>query len=254
MPRMPARHRRRLRHAQRPRPRRAGLRRRRARHRGPRLRARRHRHARCRRAARRCRPSGRCRCRSDYVDVLKTAVPEAVARRGHRPGIRHRHRAPTSPPARRCRSPPTARRSASCPSSPTARTPTSSSGSTTPRSARPTASTRVARERGETLAAALRRLHLERVGVRQGPAAARGGPRALRPHGPLGRGRRLDRLAAQRPLRAQRLHRRLQGHPTRTAPTRAAEFLARAQPRLRRLRRDQARARDRPPRRRRRHA
>ena len=48
------------------------------------------------------------------------------------------------------------------------------------------------------LAAALRRADLLGVGVRQGAAALRGGPRGLRPDGALGRGRRLDRLAALR--------------------------------------------------------
>ena len=78
---------------------------------------------------------------ADYVDVLKNAVPAALAEAGIDPakviGIAHRlHRL-----APRCRCSPTARRCASCPSSPTARTPTSSSGSTTPRRPRPTAST-----------------------------------------------------------------------------------------------------------------
>ena len=52
------------------------------------------------------------------------------------------------------------------------------------------------------------------MGVREGAPAVRGGPRALRRHGLLGRGGRLDRLAALRPLCAQRLLRWLQGHST----------------------------------------
>ncbi len=72
---------------------------------------------------------------------------------------------------------------------------------------------RLAERARRGLAAALRRADLLGVGVRQGPAAVRGGPRGLRPDGALGRGRRLDRVAAVRHLRPQRLHRRLQGHP-----------------------------------------
>ena len=69
------------------------------------------------------------------------------------------------------------------------------------------------------LAAALRRADLLGMGVRQGPAVARGRPGSLRGHGPLGGGGRLDRLAAVRQLRPQRLHRRLQGHlPGRRLP------------------------------------
>ena len=74
--------------------------------------------------ATRCRRTGRCRCPTDYVDVLRIAVPGGGRGRRHRPGRRHRHRAPTSPPARWCRRSPTAPRSASSPSSPTGRTPT----------------------------------------------------------------------------------------------------------------------------------
>ena len=71
------------------------------------------------------------------------------------------------------------------------------------------------------LAAALRRAHLLRMGVRQGTAAAGGGPGNLRRDGPLGGGGRLDRLAAVRQLRPQRLHRRLQRHlPGRPLPVR----------------------------------
>ena len=103
------------------------------------------------------------------------------------------------------------------------------------------------------VAAALRRADLLGVGVRQGPRAVRGGPRGLRPDGPLGRGGRLDRLAALRHLRPQRLHGRLQGHPAgRRLPV--AGVPDRTVARLRGLRRRQARARDRPARRPRRHA
>ena len=56
----------------------------------------------------------------------------------------------------------------------------------------------LAHRRGEPWITPLRRADLQRVGVRQGTPAAGGGPRDLRPHGPLRRGGRLDRLAARR--------------------------------------------------------
>ena len=69
-------------------------------------------------------------------------------------------------------------------------------------------------------------------------------PRGLRGHRALGRGRRLDRVAAVRHVRPQRLHRGLQGHPAgRRVPL--AGVPGRAEPRLRRLRRGQARPPDR---------
>ena len=116
---------------------------------------------------------------------LRRRAPDRGSRGGrggrHRPGRRHRHRAPTSPPARWCRRSPTARRCASSPSSPTARTPTSSSGSTTRRRPQADRINELAHERGESRGSpATAGCHLERVGVRQGPAAARGGPRGLR--------------------------------------------------------------------------
>ena len=69
----------------------------------------------------------------------------------------------------------------------------------------------LAAERGEPWLARYGGQDLVGVGVRQGPAAPRGGPRGLRAHRALGRGRRLDRVAAHRRLRAQRLHGRVQG-------------------------------------------
>ena len=80
------------------------------------------------------------------------------------------------------------------------------------------------------VAGALRRQDLLRVGVRQGAAGARGGPRGLRAHGALGRGRRLDHLAACGRRDAQRLHRRLQGASARTARYPSARLPARARP------------------------
>ena len=83
------------------------------------------------------------------------------------------------------------------------------------------------------LAAPLRRADLLGVGVRQGPAAARGGPRGLRRDGALGRGRRLDRLAAvRRPTSATPAPPATRAS-TRTARYPSADFLRRAQPRLR---------------------
>ena len=64
-------------------------------------------------------------------------------------------------------------------------------------------------------------------------------PARLRRDAALGRGRRLDRLAAHGNLRAQRVHRGLQGHPAgRRVPVRGVP--PRAQPRFRAVRRRQA--------------
>ena len=105
---------------------------------------------------------------------------------------------------------------------------------------------------GRGLAAPLRRADLLGVGVRQGTPAARGGPGRVRRDGALGRGRGLDRLAADRHLRPQRLHRWLQGHlPGRHLPD--PGLPRRAEPRVRRLRERQARPHHRRARRRCRH-
>ena len=102
---------------------------------------------------------------------------------------------------------------------------------------------------GGVLDRPLRRPDLQRVGVRQGAPAAGGGPGALRPRGPLRRGGGLDRLAADRSLRPQRVHRRLQGDlPGR--PLSRPRLPGGAEPGVRGLRRGQARRRDRPARRR----
>ena len=91
----------------------------------------------------------------------------------------------------------------------------------------------------------LRRQDLVGMGVRQGAAGARGGPGGLRPDRALGRGRRLDRLAAHRRLPAQRLQQRLQGDlPGRRVPV--AGVSRGPEPRLRGFRRRQGRAADRP--------
>ena len=150
---------------------------------------------------------------ADYVDVLRHAVPEA---RRARPGStrrrrRHRHRLHGLHRAADPRRRHPAVRAAGV--APTARTPSRSCGSTTPRSRTPTGSTRSppsAASPGSPryggrisseweFAKALQLLEED--------------PEVYAAHGPLGRGGRLDRLAAVRHLRAQRLHRRLQGHP-----------------------------------------
>ena len=152
--------------------------------------------------------------------------------------------APTSPPARCCPCSPTGRPCASCPSTPTGRTPTSSSGSTTPRSRRPTGSTSWRTD-----------------------AASRGSPRyggLISSEWEFAKGLQLleedpeiyDRMdhfveaadwivwQLDRPVRPQRLHRRLQGHlPGRPIPR--PRLPGSAEPGLRRLRRGQARSRDR---------
>ena len=102
----------------------------------------------------------------------------------------------------------------------------------------------LAAARQREVASPLRRTHLQRVGVRQGPAAARGGSRALRADGPLGRGGGLDRLAAHRPLCAQRLHRRIQGNPAGRRVS-VRRVLGSAEPRVRTFRPRQGGARDR---------
>ena len=115
----------------------------------------------------------------DYVDVLREAVPAAVAAAGVDPAQRRRHRhrlhrvhgaagarrrdaavrgpRPGGPPAR-------LRQAVEAPRRPAPRRPDQRPG---PRA-------------GRAVDRPLRRQDLQRVGVRQGAAAARGGPRALR--------------------------------------------------------------------------
>ena len=168
---------------------------------------------------------------ADYVEVLRSAVPRALAAAGVRagPGGRDRHGLHRlhdgahhrgRHPAERARGLPRRaarlRQALEAPRRPAARRPH--------QRARPQA-------RGG-LAAPLRRVDLLGVGVRQGTPAARGGPGRVRRDGALGRGRGLDRLAADRHLRPQRLHRRLQGHlPGRHLPD--PGLPRRAEPRVR---------------------
>ena len=79
---------------------------------------------------------------------------------------------------------------------------------------------RAGRPARRAVAGAVRRQDLVGVGVRQGPAAARGGPRGLPAHRPLGRGRRLDRVAAHRTSTCATPAPPATRRSTRTAPTR----------------------------------
>ena len=73
--------------------------------------------------------------------------------------------------------------------------------------------TELARERGEKWLARYGGVISSEWEFAKGLQLLEEAPDGLRRDGALGRGRRLDRLAAHRHLRAQRLHRRLQGHP-----------------------------------------
>ena len=165
----------------------------------------------------------------DWLEVLREAVPgRRGGRRRRRPSRRHRHRDRLHRLDAAAGRSPTARRCARSTSSASARTRTPSSGSTTPRRSRPTASTRSRAERGEPWLAALRRPDLVGVAVRQGAAGPRGGPRGLRAHGPLRRGRRLDRLAAVRASRRATPARPATRASSRTAATRPRTTCARS--------------------------
>ena len=87
---------------------------------------------------------------SDYVDVLRTAVPKAVAASGVSTRGRHRDSDGLHGLHRAADASRTARPCASFPSSRTDRTRTSSCGSTTPPSRRRSGSTRWPHERGES--------------------------------------------------------------------------------------------------------
>ena len=148
---------------------------------------------------------------ADYVAVLRTAVPAALADAGVDPGrvigIATDFTACTMVPT-------TADGTPLCELPAHAADPHAYVKLWKHHAAQPQADriNELARKRGEAWLPQVRRADLVRVGVRQGPRAARGGAGALRRDGVLRRGRRLDRLAAVRQLRPQRLHRRLQGH------------------------------------------
>ena len=172
--------------------------------------------------------------------AARRRCPRRCAAAGVDPADGHRHRHRLHRLHDGARRSPTAPRCASCRSSPTARTPTSSCGSTTPPSRRPTGSTRSRAQREEPWLPRYGGLISSEWEFAKGLQLLEEDPELYARDGPLGRGRRLDRLAADRPLRPQRLHRRLQGHlPGRRLPVRGLP--RRAQPRLRRLRRGQGR-------------
>ena len=145
------------------------------------------------------------------LEALRTVVPAARARGRRRARSRSSGSPPPSPPAPRCRCWPTARRCAtSFPDRPHAYVKLWKHHAAQRHADRINA---VAEERGEPWLARYGGRISSEWAVRQGAAGARRGPGALRAHGPLDRGRRLDRLAAVRARDAQRLHGRLQGHP-----------------------------------------
>ena len=185
-----------------------------------------------------CRRTGRCRIRTTTATCCGTRCRRRSPGRG-RPGARSSASAPTSPPARCCRA---ARRHAAvraARAAPTARTPTPKlwkHHAAQPQADRINA---LAHERGEPWIARYGGQDLVRVAVRQGAAGARGGPGDLRPRGALDRGRRLDRLAADR--HGDRATPAPPGTraSTRTATTRP-RVPRRARPAVRRLRGRQA--------------
>src|SRR5690606_17855675 len=134
----------------------------------------------------------------DWIDVLREAVPAALAAAGGQAGDgigpRTDFTACTVLPATGDGTPRLAQ-AVAAPRRPAARRPDQRAGGPARRA----------------LAAPLRRQDLLRVAVRQGAAGPGGGPRDLRPGRAVDRGRRLDHLAAHRGGEPQHLHRRLQG-------------------------------------------
>ena len=191
-------------------------------------------------AARSCPPDWALQDPDDYIEVLRHAVPAARRGAGRRPRQRSSASAPTSPPAPCCRCSPTARRCAELPAwreHPHAYVKLWKHHAAQPQAdrindaRRTSAASRGSRRYGGRIssewefAKALQLLEED--------------PEVYARDGPLGRGRRLDHLAAVRRRDAQRVHRRLQGHlPGRPLPERGLP--GRAQPALRRLRRRQA--------------
>ena len=146
----------------------------------------------------------------DYREVLRTAVPKALAEAdvgaGRRRGHRHRlHRVHDGADARRRH---TAQRGARS-REPSACLHQVVEAPCRPAAGRPDQPGR--RGAGRVVAASIRRPDQLGVGVREGSGALRGRPRGLRPDGPVRRGGRLDRVAAVWQLRPQRLRGGLQG-------------------------------------------
>ena len=133
---------------------------------------------------------------ADYVEVLRNAVPAAVAAAGRRPGRRSSASPPTSPPARWCRPPPTAPRCASC--TELAAEPHAYVKLWRHHAAQPQADriNDLARERGEAWLPRYGGLISSEWEFAKGLQLLEEAPGGLRRDGPLGRGRRLDRLAA----------------------------------------------------------
>ena len=182
-----------------------------------------------RHAAHRCRPTGPCRCpRTTSTCCATPCRPPSRTPGSTRP--RSSASPPTSPPARWCRRPPTAPRCASSRVRRPTRTPTSSSGGTTPPRRRPTGSTSSPRKRGEAWLARYGGLISSEWEFAKGLQLLEEAPRGLRRDGALGRGGRLDRLAAVRQLRAQRLHAPATRASARTARYPTRDFLAALNP------------------------
>ena len=188
--------------------------------------------------ASRCPRTGRCRTRRTTARRCAPPCRPRSGTRGSEPGAGHRHRhrlhrehgaaraggRDPAVPARR----PEGQQARLCqaleaPCGPAARGPDQRSG---PRARR-------------VLAASLWREDIVRMAVRQGPAAAGRGARAVPAGRALDRGGRLDHLAARRARDQERLHGWLQGHPAgRQVPV--PRVPGRAGPPVRDLRRQQA--------------
>ena len=147
------------------------------------------------RATCRCLRTGRSRCRGTTSTCSRDAVPEAVraGRDRPRPGDRdrdglHRLHGAAGPRGRDAAVRAARLRRAAARLRQALEAPRGAAAGRPDQRARAPA--------GRVLDRPLRRPDLERVGVRQGAPAAGGGPRALRPRGPLGRGGGLDHLAA----------------------------------------------------------
>ena len=251
--RRPRHGRRRLRHALGPRGRRPGQRRRGARLGRLRLPPRRARPVAARELAGRdvrLGPDWALQVPADYVEVLRTAVPAALADAGVDPaqvvGIATDFTACTMVPDHRRRHPAVRAARATPPS----RTPTSSSGSTTPPSRRPTGINELARKRGEAWLPRYGGLISSEWEFAKGLQLLEEAPAVYADDGALGRGRRLDRLAAVRHATSATPAPPATRASTRTAPTRRRDFLAELNPDFADFVADKLDAPDRPARRR----
>ena len=129
----------------------------------------------------RCRPSGRCRTPRTTSTSCATRCRRRSRAAGIEPDAGHRDRHRLHGVDAAAGAAPTAPRCAGWTTCASARTPTPKLWKHhAARRRRPTASTRVAARARRAVARALRRPDLVGVGVRQGAADARGGPRGLR--------------------------------------------------------------------------